>query len=322
MKKNEKIACGVIGVGWWGSQMCDFILESNHFQISSVYDASKEAAQIAAKKFHCTMAESVDELVRDTEIECVFIFSPNHLHLEHTIAAATRNKHVFLEKPIANTVSEAEEIAKVCGDHRVILAVGHNVRHYGIFQETKRIVDAGSIGEIVYIECNRSRAIGFSIDEQSWRFYKKSCNGGPVIQMAIHLLDAVRFITGLDIVDIQTLSVKRFLKTENDESFSVNTKLRSGALLHLFTSYVSPESFYINFFGTEGVLFADPFNGLYLQDGNSTKRQHIEYPENKPEIVEIIEFYDSIVKNQPYVNPTIEESIDNVRTIEAILKSV
>lgn len=322
MDKNKGIACGVIGAGWWGSQMCDFILESDHFRISSIYDTSKEAVQIAAGRFHCAVAESVDELVRNTEIECIFIFSPNHLHLEHTTAAAIHNKHIFLEKPIANIASEAEEIAKVCRDHGVILAIGHNVRHYSIFQEAKKIISLGSIGEIVYIECNRSRAIGFGIDEQSWRFYKKSCNGGPLIQMAIHLLDAIRFITGLDIVEVQTLSVKRFLKTENDESFSVNTRLRSNTLLHLFTSYVSPESFYINFFGTKGILFADPFNGLYLQDGDSTKKQRIEYPENKAEVVEILEFYDSIIKNQPYKNPTVEESIDNVRAIETILKSV
>lgn len=321
LKTTKKLTCGIIGVGWWGDQMLNNALDSKCFDILSVYDPSPSAAEKAALKAGCTIANSADDVFHNSNIECVFIFSPNDSHLQHALAAARSKKHVFLEKPISNTVAEAKEIVQVCQENQVILAVGHNVRHYGIFQKAKDIVDAGLIGRIIYIEGNRSRPIGFGIDESSWRFYKESCNGGPVIQMAIHLIDAIRFITGLDLETIRTLSARRFLKTENDESFSINAKSKSGALLHLFTSYVSPESFYLNFHGTDGILFADPFNGLYLQEKNSIARRKVKYKKNRPEVDEFRAFYEAVIEMKPYTHPTPEEAVDNVRLVEEILKS-
>jgi predicted dehydrogenase len=321
LKRAKKLSCGIIGAGWWGDQMVNNILASKCFDILSIYDSSSITAEKVAKKAGCTVTSSADDVLRDSNIECVFIFSPNDSHLRYATSAALSKKHVFLEKPISNTAAEAEEIVRICEENRVILAVGHNVRHYGIFQKAKEVVDAGLLGKVIYIEGNRSRPIGFGIDENSWRFYKKSCNGGPVIQMAIHLIDAIRFISGLDLEVIQTLSTKRFLKTENDESFSINAKSKSDILIHLFTSYVSPESFYLNFHGTEGILFADPFNGLYLQDKNSIVKRKIKYRKNRPEVEEIREFYKSASEKKPYIHPTPEEAVDNVKIVEEIVRS-
>ena len=78
------------------------------------------------------------------------------------------------------------------------------------------------------------------------------------------------------------------------------------------------ESFYINIFGTEGVLFADPFNGLYYQKKGSLKKRKISYKKNQPEIEEILEFYNAVTKQKNFVNPKPEESIENVRIIEKI----
>jgi predicted dehydrogenase len=275
-----------------------------------------------AEKVGCTVANSVEDLINDPDIECIFIFSPNESHKEYAIAAARAGKHIFLEKPISNTVSEAEEIVHACRESQVILAVGHNVRHYGIFQKAKVLVDRGLLGDVLYIEGNRSRPIGFGITENSWRFYKKSCNGGPLIQMAIHLIDAVRFVSGLELEAVKTLSAKRFLKTENEESFSVNAKTKSGILLHFFTSYVLPESFYLNFHGTDGVLFVDPFNGLFFQKKDSTKKRPVAYKKNDPEIEEILKFHQSVTERKPYSDPSPEDAVDNVRIIEEILESL
>jgi predicted dehydrogenase len=320
--RRKKLTCGVIGIGWWGTQMLNHIIASKDFKILTVYDPSREAAKQAARKSGCAIAGSADELIKDQDIECVFIFSPNDSHLQYTVAAARAGKHIFLEKPISNTVTEAEDIVRVCRDMKVILAVGHNVRHYAIFQRAKEIIDEGSIGVVIYIEGNRSRPIGSCIDEQSWRFYENSCNGGPLIQMAIHLIDVVRFVSGWEVGMFKTLSAKRFLRTENDESYSVSAKSASGMLLHFFTSYVSPESFYLNFHGKDGILFVDPFNGLYLQKKDSTIKKRMRYKKNQPEIDEIFGFYKSVSKHQPYLDPSPEEAVDNVRVIEQILSSI
>lgn len=317
---NKKTKCGVIGLGWWGTQMSENIVKSGNFEISIVHDTNIDIAEKFVKKNGGRIASSTEEVV-NANIECVFIFSPNQFHLQHCILAAKAKKHIFLEKPIANTSKEGEAIIDACKKNGVTLAIAHNVRYYNIFKKVKEMIAKGTVGDIVYIESNRSRPIGFGIDENSWRFYEKSCNGGPLMQMAIHLLDTIHFITNDSPKKIHSLTQKRFLKTENPESFSVNIEMKSGAASHVFTSYVLPESFYINIFGTRGAIFADPFNGLYVQKQKDFQKMNVSFRQNSPELDEIKEFHKAIKNKSEFTNPSPDEALENVKIVEQILKS-
>ncbi|KKP29366.1 MAG: hypothetical protein UR15_C0017G0001 [Parcubacteria group bacterium GW2011_GWA2_31_28] len=316
----DKINCGVIGLGWWGKQMSIFILKSHKFSIKYIYDIDLMKAKEIAKEFKCATVNSVDDLLKNKNIECVFIFSPNEFHLEHATKVARAGKHVFLEKPIANNTNDAKKIAKVCEENGVNLAVGHNVRHYNLFKKVKELIGNGLIGDIVYIDGNRSRPIGYSIGKESWRFYSSKCNGGPLIQMAIHLLDTVRFVCGLSVDEVKKISLKKILKTENDESFGLLIRFNKNQILHVFSSYVTQESFYLNFFGTKGTLYADVFNGLYIQRVGKFKKGKISFIKNKPEVEEIELFFNSIKLKKVSINPSVREAIENVDLIERILK--
>lgn len=318
MKSKKKINCGVIGLGWWGMQMCNFIIKSKRFNIKVIYDADSIKALEFAKKLGCVSAENIDDLVT-SDIECVFIFSPNQFHFEHVTKAAQNKKHIFLEKPIANNTEEAIGIEKVCVENGVTLAVGHNVRYYNIFKEAKRLINEGTIGEIVYIDGNRSRPIGYGIDEKSWRFYADTCNGGPLIQMAIHLIDTVRYVCKMDVVEVKKISLKKIIKTENDESFAVLIRFNNNSIFHVFSSYVAQESFYLNFFGTKGTLYVDAFNGLSIQKEGETVKKKLKYLKNNPQIDEILEFYDALDKHIDFNNPTTREAIQNVELVEKIV---
>jgi len=317
---HKKIKCAVIGMGWWGTQMSEKIVKSGKFEIVTVHDANISNAKKFAKKHGSNVANSVEDALIGS-IDCVFIFSSNQFHLQHCTLAAKAKKHIFLEKPIANTSKEGRAIIDICEKNGVILAVAHNVRYYNIFKKVKELIKKDTVGEIVYIESNRSRPIGFGIDENSWRFYKKSCNGGPLIQMAIHLLDTIYFITNDSPKKVHSFTQNRFLKTENPETFSVDIETKSGSISHVFTSYVLPESFYINIFGTKGSIFADPFNGLYVQKQKNFQRKSVGFKKNDPEQDEINEFYKSIKNSGAFTNPSPEEALENVKLIEQILRS-
>jgi predicted dehydrogenase len=317
---SKKINCGIIGVGWWGAQMSDFILKSKVFNIKALYDSNLERASHVSKNIGCGFANNLDDLLSDNSIECIFIFSPNEFHVEHALRVAKAKKHVFVEKPLANTSFESIKIAEACKENGVILAIGHNVRFYSIFKEAKKIINEGVIGDIIYIDGNRSRPIGYSIDEKSWRYYSDKCNGGPLIQMAIHIFDTVRFVCDLKIDEIKKVSVKEILKTQNDESFGVLIRFNRYKLLHVFSSYIAQESFYLNFFGTKGSLYVDVFNGLFLQKSEEFKKRRIKYHKNHPEVDEIKSFYESII-NSNGSSATVTNAIENVDLIEKILAS-
>ncbi len=316
----EKVKCAVIGLGWWGQKMIKAINLSGKFRIISVFDVDRQAMTLVAGSIDCCVAKSFYEILTNANISSVFIFSPNQFHVSQAIAIARARKNIFIEKPLGNNTSECEKIIQACKKNKVVLAVGHNVRRYSIFQKAKELILSGNIGEMVYIDANRSRPIGYSIDKKSWRYYRRTCAGGPLIQMGIHLFDTIRFINGFDCKRIDAMSVKKYLKTQNAESFSMLFRLSGDCLVHAMTSYVLQETFYINFFGTKGTLFADAFNGLYLQKNECSFRKKIKVKANNPEVLEINDFYAAVIGEKSF-EPCLEEALQNVKIIERILAS-
>jgi predicted dehydrogenase len=72
----------------------------------AVYDPKEEETSLSAERFGCEVARSYDDLIERDDVEAVVLVTPNHLHLEQTLEALDRGLHVFVEKPIANTVAD------------------------------------------------------------------------------------------------------------------------------------------------------------------------------------------------------------------------
>ena len=102
------VAC--IGMGWWSDVLADAIMRSGRMKIAACYSRSRDKREAFARKYACTAASSYEEILGDRRIEAIINTTPNSAHLETTHAAAAAGKHVFLDKPIANTVAEGFEI--------------------------------------------------------------------------------------------------------------------------------------------------------------------------------------------------------------------
>lgn len=97
---------GCIGIGWWSDVLADAIQRSGKLEIASCYTRSEEKRKNFAAKYRCRPAASYEAMLADREIEAIINTTPNDVHLATTSAAARAGKHVFLDKPIANTVSD------------------------------------------------------------------------------------------------------------------------------------------------------------------------------------------------------------------------
>ena len=107
-----KVAC--IGMGWWSDVLADAIKRSGKLTIASCFSRSEEKRQKFAAKYGCKAADSYEEILSDKSIEAVINTTPNAAHLETTRAAAAAGKHVFLDKPIANTIADARALTEAC----------------------------------------------------------------------------------------------------------------------------------------------------------------------------------------------------------------
>src|SRR5476649_2628527 len=116
-----RVAC--IGLGWWSDVLADAIERSGKLKIAACYTRSEQKRAAFAAKYGCTPAPSYASILEDRSIEAIINTTPNNAHMETTRAAARAGKHVFLDKPIANTVSEGRAITEACRDAGVELAL-------------------------------------------------------------------------------------------------------------------------------------------------------------------------------------------------------
>ncbi|HYN13218.1 MAG TPA: Gfo/Idh/MocA family oxidoreductase, partial [Burkholderiales bacterium] len=99
------VAC--LGMGWWSDVLADAMQRSGKFKIVACYSRSPEKREKFASKYNCKPTAAYEEILADKKIEAIVNTTPNSVHLETTLAAARAGKHVFLDKPIANTISDA-----------------------------------------------------------------------------------------------------------------------------------------------------------------------------------------------------------------------
>src|SRR5260370_39864605 len=121
-----RVAC--IGMGWWSDVLADAIQRAKKLKIVACYTRSEAKRRAFAAKYGCRAAPSYEAILEDRAIEAIVNTTPNDAHLETTRAAAAAAKHVLLDKPIANTVSEGRAITETCRKAGARLALGYQRR--------------------------------------------------------------------------------------------------------------------------------------------------------------------------------------------------
>src|SRR5712692_9203920 len=189
-----RVAC--IGMGWWSDVLADAIQRSGKLKIAACYTRSEGKRGAFAAKYGCKAAPSYESILDDPSIAAVINTTPNDSHLETTRAAAAAGKHVFLDKPIANTVSDARAITEACRKAGVVLALGYQRRRESQFRWIRRQIDEGAFGKLVNAEANISRDRLGKIDLSSWRYTAGCMPGGVMLQIGIHYTDVLEYLLG------------------------------------------------------------------------------------------------------------------------------
>lgn len=215
--------------------------------------------------------------VLDCDIDAVDVCSPNVLHATQTIAAAQAGKHVLVEKPMACTVDEADAMIAAAEDAGIVLHVAHNMRYVPALAAARAEVQARAIGELVGVRA----AFGHSgpkdwAREATWFFDPAQSGGGPLIDLGIHAIDFVRYVTQLDVTDVAAML---FGDGAVEDAAHVLFRFDSGATGSLHTSWVTRPApdFSLTLFGTEGTLHVDARTPLSIRAATGEKRE-VELP--------------------------------------------
>ncbi len=261
-----RVAC--IGMGWWSDVLADAIKRSDKLQIVACYSRSPEKRQAFAAKYGGRAAERYEAILDDRAVEAIVNTTPNDAHLETTRAAAAAGKHVFLDKPIANSIGDARAITAACRKAGVVLALGYQRRRERPFRWIRRQIDDGAFGKLVNAEANISRDRLGKFDLTSWRYTAKGMPGGVMLQIGIHYTDVLEYLLG-PVKAVNARLAQLVLPGDNPDVASLVLEHESGALATLNASYASASEYYLmNVYGKEASAYYDLHQGLrFLKRG-------------------------------------------------------
>jgi predicted dehydrogenase len=266
--QHDPLTVACIGMGWWSDVLADAIKRSGKLKIGACYSRSKEKRNAFAAKYGCRAAASYESILDDPSIEAIVNTTPNNVHLETTRAAARAGKHVFLDKPIANTIADGRAICAACRESGVVLAVGYQRRRESQFRWIRREIDAGTFGKLVNAEANISRDRLGKIDLGSWRYTADGMPGGVMLQIGIHYIDVLEYLLG-PVKAVSAMLAQLVLPGDNPDVASLVLEHANGALSTVNASYASASEYYVmNVYGKEASAFYDLHQGLrFLKRG-------------------------------------------------------
>src|ERR1039457_5720746 len=186
MKMPKKvIRVGAVGCGYWGPNLIRNLRELPDCQLKVICDTSEQRLQ-PMRRLHAGLGttDRFEELLHNAEIDAVIIATPVRFHYEMAKACLSAGKHVFIEKPMARTEAEAEELVAFAEHQGLVLMVGHTFLFSPAVRRMKEIVDSGDIGEVQYIAARRLNLGLFQKDiNVAWDL------GPHDISIVLHLLD-------------------------------------------------------------------------------------------------------------------------------------
>ncbi len=170
-------------------------------ELIAMCDPFEASLQAAAQEIPVKyMYADYKEALKNPEIDAVVVVTPTGLHRDIVVAAAESEKHVFCEKPMADSEEECDEMIRACQEHNVKLQLGFMRRFDKSFRRGKEILDEGRIGRVTSI---RSNTYGPS-EPQEW-MYDVHKSYGPIGEVNSHDFDTVRWYAGSEVKKIRAI---------------------------------------------------------------------------------------------------------------------
>jgi predicted dehydrogenase len=219
---------GVVGLGYWGPNLARNFDRLPDSELRWICDASEERRNALAPQVPgARVSGDLDELLADPELEAVAIATHVPSHAELCLRVFAAGKHCFVEKPLAQSAAEAEEVASAARDAGRILMVGHLLEYHPGIEKLKAVADAGDLGDIHYIYGNRLNLGKLRADENAlW-------------SLGAHDVSVVLRLAGEEPTDVRAVGESYMREGVEDVVFCY-LRFPSGLAAHLHLSWLDP----------------------------------------------------------------------------------
>jgi len=275
LHSGSKIRWGIIGTGFIAGQFASdlkFVPNAEFHAVSSrsAEKAKKFADKFGAKKYYA----SLDEILADSEVDIIYIATPNHRHAPESIAALGAGKAVLCEKPFALNSAELQSVIDAAKEKKLFLMEALWTEFLPSFRKFIELANSGCIGEPMLLRADFGFNSPFNPES---RLYNPKQGGGSIYDIGIYLLFAALKLFGEPEI-LQTLKIPS--PTGVDSTALIQTRHQNGKVAMLASSFSVDLDTEANLYGTKGKLtlgkcFHIPTK-LTLQNENGT--QVFEFP--------------------------------------------
>ena len=313
------IRAGIVGLGWWGKRLLEAARAAGD-RIRFVHAVSPrpELRREVADSHGLRLSPSIAAMLRDPEVEAVVLATPHSMHADQIVEVAASGKPILCEKPFTLARNDAVRAVRACEQAGVLLAVGHNRRFLPALAELKRLIAAGTLGRLLHVEghiSNQNSSANFA----AWRHDADESPAGGLTGTGVHMLDCFVNLLG-PVRRVTTQLVSWQAPPEALDSLSVLLEFQNGMTGTLATVRVTPVTWRLHVFGTEGNAENHDQTEFALRlTGKQVERRSL--PEVDTLRLELEAFADAVEGRAPYPIPY-DQMIDTVAAFEAITNSV
>ena len=255
-----KLGVAIVGCGLIGIKRADTL---DDMVLRACVDVDPVKAEALASRFQgCRPMTDWRDAVNDKQVGVVIVATPHNSLAEITAGAIAAGCHVLVEKPAARFMAELDPLIKMAKRQNVLVRVGFNHRCHRSFQKMREIVDAGEIGELMFLRARYGHGgrLGY---EQEWRAQPELSGGGELIDQGVHLIDLARWFLG-DFSEVNGFAHTFYwdMPVDDNAFMLLRTEDQRTAFLHVScTEWKNTFSFEL--YGRNGKLQVDGLGGSY-----------------------------------------------------------
>ncbi|WP_298785598.1 Gfo/Idh/MocA family protein [uncultured Marinococcus sp.] len=297
---------------------------SANAKLKAIASSNEKAEEIAREYSIEKHYSDYDALLDDPEIDVVYIPLPNSLHAEWVKKAAEKGKNILCEKPAALTVREVKEMYEVCEKNNVLCLEALMYQFQPQHERVKQIIQSGEIGEVKLMRAGMS----FMLEQLDGNIrMNKELGGGSVYDLGCYCIHAVRSMTGSEPATVHAFENKH-PEYGVDMSAFVSMKMENGmnASFDCSMEMSGTRQFY-EIVGTKGTIevpkaFVPPEDGVGAVRINLDSGIKREENVSGYSYIQGIEYFSGSIVERADINRFKQDSVANMRAVEACLKSI
>ena len=290
---------GVLGAGHLGKIHLRLLQQSDKYELIGFYDPSKENAKNVAKEFGYTSFETIEALIEAVEV--VDIVTPTLSHFDCAKKAIEKGKHIFIEKPITKTVSEAEILKSLARENNTKGQVGHVERFNPAFKAVKDKIDSP-----MFIESHRLA-----------EFNPRGTDVPVVLDLMIHDIDIILSVVKSNVKNIHASGVA--VISDTPDIANARIEFENGCVANLTASRISMKNMRkTRFFQKDAYISVN-----FLSKESEVVRMK-DVPKNPDEFAMILQNAEGVKKQIYFENPEVENNnaiLDELETFEDAIKN-